>query len=260
MPDSEKVTVALLTDFGMRDWYVAAMKGVILSRCPQAVVVDISHEIPPGDVASASFCLSQCQTEFPAGTIFVAVVDPGVGTQRKPLVLQSERKRFVGPDNGLFGFLKDYQAREIANAAFIHPQPSNTFHGRDVFAPVAAQLAAGAAFEEVGPPVETIEIHAWPEPEFFSRGVTGQIITFDHFGNAITNLQREEVAAQFPIESLHVSLHPDRLPLVKTFGEVPDGRPLAYFGSGGYLELGVNGGSALEVLSLHKGQTVEMLT
>lgn len=259
MCGSSLTLVALLTDFGTRDWYVGAMKGVLLSACPQAQLVDISHCIEPGDIEAGAFVLSQCWREFPKGTVFLAVIDPGVGTERKAVAVQAEGRFFVGPDNGLFGFLENYAAREITDDAFKREMCSHTFHGRDIFAPAAGQLAAGADFEKIGATVDKLVAVAWPEVEVMRKGMHGCVITFDHFGNAITNLRREAVTAHFSLESLHVSLHPDRLPLVKTFGNVPAGAPLAYFGSGGFLEIAVNGGSAREVLGLKKHQTVEML-
>ena len=261
MSDSPLRPLALLTDFGARDWYVGAMKGVVVSLCPQAALIDITHQIEPGDIEGGAFILSQCWQEFPRGTVFLAVVDPGVGTDRKAVAVEAQGRFFVGPDNGLFGFLKNYVARIITHEACIQEDCSSTFHGRDIFAPTAAQLAAGKIdFEQVGPLVEKLVPSVWPPVEVMRKGIHGCILTFDHFGNAITNLHREEVAAHFALDELHVSLHPDRLPLVKTFGEVPAGAPLAYFGSGGFLEIGVNGNSARDVLGLVKHQTVEMLT
>ncbi len=259
MGASSLTPIALLTDFGTRDWYVGAMKGVLLSGCPQAQLIDLSHQVDPGDIEAAAFILSQCWQEFPPGTVFLAVIDPGVGTQRKAVAVRAGGRFFVGPDNGLFGFLEDYEAREITGEGFQREACSNTFHGRDIFAPAAAQLAAGAQFEAVGPAQEKLVPLTWPEVEVMRKGMHGCILIFDHFGNAITNLRRETVTEHFNLDDLHVSLHPDRLPLVNTFGEVPKGAPLAYFGSGGFLEIAVNGGSAREVLSLKKHQTVEML-
>ncbi len=251
--------IALLTDFGSRDWYVGTMKGAILRHCPQAILVDIAHNIPAGDIGGAAFALSQCWLEFPSGTHFLVVIDPGVGTARKPAAIRAQDQVLVGPDNGLFGFLDPYEAREISSPTFMAEQCSNTFHGRDIFAPAVARLAAGAAFETVGDPIDALHPTPWPEVLYEKRGATGKIITFDHYGNAITNLHRDRVIAHYPIGQLHVSLHPDRMPLAKTFADVRPGAPVAYFGSGGYLELAVNGGSAEATLALRRGQTVELL-
>ncbi|MBC2594336.1 SAM-dependent chlorinase/fluorinase [Ruficoccus amylovorans] len=260
MDAASPTLIALLTDFGMRDWYVGAMKGVLLRNCPQAQLVDITHSISPGDIEAGAFVLSQCWREFPPGTVFLAVVDPGVGTPRKAVAVRANGHFFVGPDNGLFGFLENYEAREITGTDFHRTGTSHTFHGRDIFAPAAARLASGADFASIGTDSDNLVSTVWPQVEFMREGVHGCIIAFDHFGNAITNLRREDVAVHFSPESLHVSLHPDRLPLVKTFGDVSPGAPLAYFGSGGFLEIAINGGNARDVLGLKKHQTVEMLT
>jgi len=154
------MVVALLTDFGMQDYYVAAMKGVILSIDTNANIVDITHKIPPQDVATASFILKACYKDFPRGTIFVCVVDPGVGSDRRALVVETDSYKFVAPDNGLLdGVLSesvDFRAFSITNRKYMRRDVSNTFHGRDVFAPIAAAISLGISLDSMGP-----EIFAW---------------------------------------------------------------------------------------------------
>ncbi|MGE9292411.1 MAG: SAM hydrolase/SAM-dependent halogenase family protein [Puniceicoccales bacterium] len=244
--------IALLTDFGTRDWYVGAMKGVILSRCPQATVVDISHEIAPGDITAGAYALSRCWLDFPTGAVFLAVVDPGVGTARRAIAVKSQDRFFVGPDNGLFAFLDSYEAREITNRAFMSDAPSHTFHGRDIFAPTAAQLAASDAFSRIGPTIDTLTALQEPQPIFTNSGAEGCVLRFDHFGNAITNFSRADITAHFSLECIRVVIGETPLPFVKTFGDVSAGSPLAYFGAGDFLEIAINGGSARDALKLEK--------
>lgn len=254
--------LALLTDFGDRDWYVASMKGVALSIDPTLTIVDISHIVPSGDVRSAAFILSQCWREFPEGTVFCAVVDPGVGSSRAPVAMVAEGRYFIGPDNGLFGWLKPYVqlAFRLANEELFSDSVSHTFHGRDIFAPVAAKLAAGkVGVEHVGPVHPDLVTAPWPRAEYDEDKAYGRILYIDHYGNAITNLNQAKVEENYSLEHAVLSLHPRRLPILKTFSDAPVGQALAYFGSGGLLEIAVNGGNAARQLDLRLDQHVELV-
>lgn len=246
--------VALLTDFGQQDWYVAAMKGVILSICSDAVPVDISHEVDPGDIASGAFILRECYRGFPAGTVFTGVVDPGVGTSRHGVAIEAEGFFFVGPDNGLFSFLDgNIRIRTLENPRYMRETVSSTFHGRDVFAPVAAHLAAGVRFEDLGPELDSLVALDWTEAKPEDGVLNGKIVFIDRFGNAITNIEKTTALGLASADVLRVSVQGLEVPLVKTFGEISKGEALAYFGSGGHLEIAVNGGNASKSLNLSTG-------
>jgi len=259
--------IAILTDFGTRDWFVASMKGRVHQIAGPVPIVDITHEVPPGDIASGAFAFRQCRTDFPVGTIFLGVVDPGVGTARRPLVVRTDRDLFVGPDNGLASaFLEDpsCEARAIQNRWFYKETPSHTFHGRDVFAPVAAHLATDAGFERVGytvsDPVSLPRESANP----IDGGWTGRILYFDRFGNAVTSIDaREPFSADAPVRDKWIAQADTpkgavRLPLRRTYGDVGPGQSVAYFGSTGLLELAVNRGDARVQLKLQQGGTVTL--
>jgi len=253
--------VAFLTDFGQRDWYVAAMKGVALGIDPQLTLVDIGHDIPAGEIAAGAFVLSQCWLDFPPGAVFCAVVDPGVGSDRAPVALLAEDRVFVGPDNGLFGWLGGHveQCHRLTNAYLFRELVTHTFHGRDIFAPVAARLAScQATLDQVGPE-HTLRVQApWPRAILGEERVQGQIIYIDHYGNAITNLRLETLEENYSLREAVLSLHPRRIPILKTFSDAPVGQALAYFGSGSLLEITVNGGNAARQLDLRLDQRVEL--
>ena len=251
--------IATLTDFGTRDWYVASMKGVISSIAPHAKTVDITHEIDPGDVPSAAFILSQCYDDFPKGTIFLCVVDPGVGTDRHPIVLSTDSYFFVGPDNGLFDHVAsgNWHAHKIDLASLPRlekSKSSNTFHGRDLFAPAAAWLAQGKPPESFGSRITEI---VRGNIEFIlidKLPASGRIIDFDRFGNAITNMALEPDTPASGIEIKGGQL----IPFGRTFSDCPIGSPIAYRGSGGFLEIAINQQSARVVLALKEGDPVQI--
>ncbi len=253
-------TVAILTDFGRQDWYVASMKGCILRISPNANCVDITHEIKPGDVRSAAFVLAQCFREFPEQTIFLCVVDPGVGTDRNAIAIRLGQSYLVGPDNGIFSFLmgRDYEIHLIENQKYIHARPSHTFHGRDIFAPVAGHLANGIKIAEIGPRIEELETLNWPQVNYQEMETRGEIVYIDHYGNAITNIIVADMEEKFQADKMRVLVGKDLFPLAKLFGNVADGNPLAYEGSGGYLEIAVNRGNAKKEFGLEVGQRVEI--
>ena len=190
--------ITLLTDFGTEDYFVGAMKGVILTRNPAAVIVDITHSIPPQDVRAGAFTLSAVYDSFPAGSIHLAVVDPGVGSNRRPVIIEAAGHLFVGPDNGLFSMVLDRapgaKVRHVTNTAYLLPDPSSTFHGRDIFAPVAAALAQGVCPGELGPVIQDPVRFGFVECESLMDGtMVGRVIHIDHFGNCVTNFAWEQL-------------------------------------------------------------------
>jgi S-adenosylmethionine hydrolase len=256
--------VTLTTDFGLADHYVGTMKGVLLSRCPGMRIIDISHEIAPFSLYSGAYTIDQAAPYFPPGTIHVIVVDPGVGTTRKALLVEALGQFFIAPDNGVLSMILDRdpnaKAREITNRDLWLSSPSSTFHGRDIFAPVAAALAGGATHaENVGPIIPRIELLPDLHPRQEKPGEwQGKLLSIDRFGNAITNFR---AAAFSSIASCRFSLHVGRRRIARfhpTFGEAPDGLCFAYFGSSGYIELGVKQQSAAAVLKAAPGDLVTL--
>ena len=244
--------ITLLTDFGTADSYVAELKGVLLSLTPESVLVDVSHDIAPGDVAAASFVLGRAWRTFPAGTVHLAVVDPGVGTRRRALAADVAGHRFVAPDNGL---LSDVFAAAHADVVSL-PVPdaaSRTFHGRDVFAPAAARLARGEALPALGAPVADL-VHL-PPKRLRAEGtdLVGQVVHIDRFGTLVTNLP---AGAALPGAAVRLGRH--TVTVHATFGDVPPGSPVAFVGSGGTLEVAVRDGRAEAVLDVGRGAEVRL--
>lgn len=240
--------ITLLTDFGTADGYVGEMKGVLLTRVPDATLVDITHEIPAQDVEMARLTLARVWRRFPAGTVHLVVVDPGVGTDRAALAMKSDGRCLVGPDNGVLS-----PALLVAGAGAVTVAvPANasaSFHGRDVFAPAAASLATGASLESLGPAARQPMIRRTPEPQRVDDGVlAGVVIAVDRFGNAITNL----VGLRAGI----VEVTDASLPLRRTYGDVPSGAALAIVGSSGLIEVAVRDGNAARQLGLTRGTPV----
>jgi len=254
--------ITLLTDFGLRDHYVAAMKGMILSITPEATLVDISHDVPPQEVAEAAWLLSCCRNYFPEGTVHLAVVDPGVGGQRIPLALEAGRRFYVGPDNGIFTYVmreeKNLVAREITRHDLLSESPSATFHGRDIFAPAAAYLAAGRPFEELGPVVRQPRQFDLPAVEIAAGKVTGAVIHIDRFGNLISNISPAHLAAAGITPERMASTVADRevTMFVSYYAEAEDEEPFALIGSGGLLEIAVRNGSAAHRLGAGRGEQI----
>lgn len=243
--------VTFTSDFGLDDWFVGVVHGVIHERCPAARVVDLTHAIPPGDVARAAFVLEAAAPDFPAGTVHLAVVDPGVGTTRRPLAVRAHGQTFVGPDNGLLEWaLADprAEARELSAARYFREPVSRTFHGRDVFAPVAAHLAAGAGFETVGAVVRDAVRLRHAAPVLSADGLLGEVMFVDRFGNAITNLDQASIAAAFPSvpeSALEVDAGGRVVRGVsRSYGDSPIGTLVAILGSSGRIELAEVGGYA----------------
>jgi len=238
-------TIALLTDFGTAGWYVACLKAVILRICPQAHVVDISHEIPPQDIPVGALTLAAAASWFPAKTVFVGVVDPGVGTSRRLLAAQADAYRFVGPDNGLLGLVlaraKRLSLVHLTNPRYWLPETSQTFQGRDIMAPVAAHLARGCPLRRLGVPVNRYQSLRLPPLQREGKSIRGCILYTDSFGNLITNLPVSLVADHAPVQVRY-----RRMPVrvVSSYAEGRDGELVALCGSSGYLELAIRNGSA----------------
>ena len=246
--------VTLTTDFGGGSYYVGAMKGVILRIAPEVQLVDISHQIPPQDVLAAAFVLRHAACEFPPGTVHLVVVDPGVGTRRRPLVVQSNGHLWVGPDNGLFSFVldrADRQVREIARADLGRPNPSNTFHGRDLFAPLAAHLCRGLDLAAVGPPLADPVRLAEAAPCKSANRIDGHIVHIDGFGNLVSNIATADIAPWGSGLCIRLGAHV-LTALCRTYEDVEPGAPLALIGSAGLLEVAVNCGHAARQLGVQR--------
>jgi S-adenosylmethionine hydrolase len=239
--------ITLLTDFGTVDYFVGAVKGAILSVNPGAVIVDITHEIPPQDIETGAFTLLAAYETFPAGTIHVAVVDPGVGSERRPLIVSANEQFFVGPDNGLFSYIYDrepsHQSFHVTSDRYFRPSVSSTFHGRDIFAPVAAALSNGVAPEEFGMLIDD-------EVRLPSLETPLRIILIYRFGNCITNITRDLSPGEIVVKGKTIS------EIRQFYGEGDDRSLFAIWGSAGFLEISVNGGSAAKVLGAARGDEI----
>jgi len=256
--------ITLTTDFGLKDPYVAEMKAAILGISPNAVIVDITHEIEKFNIRTGAYVLASAVPYFPTGTIHVAVVDPGVGTRRRPMLIQTQQGFFIGPDNGLLILAAETQditsIHEITNPRFMLPRVSSTFHGRDVFAPAAAHLANGVPPTDFGP-----EIRNAVKPDFtkvmLRKGVMiGEVLHVDNFGNVITNIDEREIASIRTKDMVNVEL-PNRklkLKLCKAYGEAKLKEPLALIGSHNYLEVAINQGNAAAKFKIKLGDKIKL--
>ena len=261
---SLRPVITLTTDFGTADHYVGTMKGVLLTRCPEAALVDISHELPPFSIYAAAYAIDQAAPYFPPGTVHLIVVDPGVGTARRPIVARACGQMFVAPDNGVLSMIRERDpgmvVREITNSKLWLDAPSSTFHGRDIFAPVAGALAAGKASpEDVGPVLESIELLNGISAEQVSEGEWfGRVLSVDRFGNVITNFRSAGLAA-LPDSEFEVRAGSGSVTRFHaTFGEAPENLCFAYFGSSGYVELGMNQKNAADVLRVVPGDAISL--
>lgn len=250
--------VALLTDFGTRDHYVAAMKGVVLSVCPEAALVDITHDIPPQDVVAAALELAACYEYFPRATVFLAVVDPGVGSARRALAAEAGGYFFVGPDNGILTEVFRRSAPrlvvELSERRFARPTISRTFEGRDRFAPAAGWLARGVELERFGPPVPELVQLPLSVPLVTTEYIEGHVVRVDRFGNLITDIEGGMLDRLG--DPLVVDAGGARVRLVETYADVAPGELCALIGSSGHVEVAINGGSAVATLTLARGDRV----
>ncbi|OPY91105.1 MAG: Adenosyl-chloride synthase [Syntrophus sp. PtaU1.Bin208] len=245
--------VTLLTDFGLRDAYVGILKGVIIGISPSVKIVDLTHEIQPQDIRAASFCLAAAYPYFPRGTIHVAVVDPGVGTSRRAVALLLEDAVLVGPDNGVFTDILATKAVKKAvvltrREFWLSENPGFTFHGRDIFAPVAAHLASGIPLSQLGEPIDSatlvrLNLSGWTET---AGGFRGCVQHIDSFGNLVTNVPGHLVEGK----PWKIQTGDRDIPGGKTYGDVPPGDLVALVGSHGFVEIAANGGNALFQLAM----------
>ena len=251
--------ISFSTDFSTRDGYVGAVRGVILSISPDTRILDISHEIPPQDVAHAAFVLHTAARFFPKGTVHLAVVDPDVGTSRRAICVETEDHFFVGPDNGIFSpFLEEAIAvYSLDNDQYWRKPVSDTFHGRDIFGPVAAHLALGITPSSLGPPVDHPKrLQVWANVRS-GKNIEGAIVHIDHFGNCITSLSPEDVAGlkDHTVRVEDISDLPEK-PLCGTYSDVALGESCWLTGSAGLIELAVNGGNAASAYGIERGDRI----
>jgi S-adenosyl-L-methionine hydrolase (adenosine-forming) len=256
-------TIALLTDFGTRDHYAGTLKGVVLSLCPDATLVDLTHDIAPHDVLGGALELAACYRYFPAGTIFLVVVDPGVGSARRGLAAESGDYRFVAPDNGVlslvFRELPPRKVVELSERRYARPTVSRTFEGRDRFAPAAGWLARGIDLSAMGRPVPKWQVLDVPVPEARDGQLIGEVLRVDRFGNLVTNIDRRAFEQFRHDAAIEISVDGQAVErLVATYAEAEEGALCALFGSTDHLEVAVNGGSASAALTLGRGAPVRI--
>lgn len=257
--------ISLMTDFGIRDGNVGVMKAVIWDIAPQAQISDLSHMIEPQNVRQAALILGRSVPYFPTGSVHIVVVDPGVGTERRPIAARVGTQRFVGPDNGVLTDLLDraeaagwpVQVVHLDQPEFWLPEVSSVFHGRDIFSPVGAHLAAGVGLEKLGTPIEDPVRIDLPRPEVTEAGFRARVIHIDHFGNIATNLDREDLEG---VSELEVRLRGRTIPgLYETFGQLPPGSLMVLYGSTGRLIISEVNGSAARALGAEVDDPVEVI-
>jgi S-adenosylmethionine hydrolase len=253
--------IALLTDFGLHDHYVGAMKAVVLGICPDATIFDITHDIPPQDVMTGALELEAVVPFLPPGTVVVTVVDPGVGSSRRGVAVQAGGLCFVGPDNGLIELAvrghTDRVVVDIANRSYTRASISRTFEGRDRFAPAAAWLARGVSIQDLGPAVESLARLDVPEPLVSDDTIDGVVLRVDRFGNLITNIGLDHlgtVGAGGLVQIGEATIER----VATTYADLPHGAPGALVGSTERLEIAVNGGSAAGLLQIGRGASVRV--
>jgi len=258
--------ITLLTDFGTQDYFVGAMKGVILSANPAVQIVDLTHDVPPQDIHAGAFNLLAAYKDFPRGTIHVAVVDPGVGSNRRPILIECANQFFIGPDNGILSWVCEregnWRAHHLTNEKFFRHPTSKTFHGRDVFAPVAAALANGTKPEEVGPVIDMIVELESLNPVTTNDGkIEGRIIHIDRFGNCVTNLTADHLGADR--RALRLLVNDVEINSFREFFSEDPGTKNELFmllGSAGFMEFAARNASAANILNAHHGQSVVLVT
>lgn len=277
--------ITLTTDFGLLDGYIAAMRGVILSLAPDTIIVDVSHAVRPGNVRQAAYLLGSVIPYFPPDTIHGAVVDPGVGSARRALTLHTPLGILVGPDNGLLPAAWDegrrtadrrpptattdqvtdhatrntHQTIHLTNPAYWLPTLSATFHGRDIFAPVAAHLALGVPLEALGKPIDDpVRLPPAVSNRQADGSLVGEILHIDHFGNLISTIVLASLPASLVPSQTHVEVGGQHAPLLRTFGDVASGSLVAYLGSSGHLEIAIRDGNAAVQLGVDIGTTIKL--
>jgi len=256
--------ITLLTDFGVRDYFVGVMKGVILSRFSEANLVDITHDIPPHDIHGAAFTLSATYRYFPPGTVHLVVVDPGVGSDRRAVIVESGEHIFVGPDNGLFSLVlsedEDASVRQVTNSAYFLPNVSATFHGRDIFSPLAAALARGLAPAVLGPVIQNPACFELGRNDATAEGsLRGSVIHIDHFGNCVTSFRSDEMKINLAAHAFYLRVKD--VVIRKLFRYYEEAKanthqPFLIAGSAGYLEISIARSSAARELNITVGEPV----
>jgi len=258
-----KPVVSLTTDFGLRDHYVGVMKGVILGICPPAQIVDISHEVEPFQIAEGAFLIAQAWPYFPPGTVHLVVVDPGVGTGRRPILVEAAGQFFVAPDNGVLAMVwaaGPHQVRAISNQRYFRDPVSRTFHGRDIFAPVAAHLAAGLAASHLGLPIEDYLRPGFEKPRRTGeRTWTGAVLHVDRFGNIVTNFH----ISDFPdLETRNVALtigEREATVIARNYTECAPGELFLILASSGYVEVSIREASAARAIGCETGAPARLM-
>ncbi len=254
--------ITLTTDFGLRDPYVAEMKAVVLGISPDSRIVDITHEIEKFNIRMGAYILAAASSYFPKGTIHVAVVDPGVGTRRRAVLVQAEDQYYVGPDNGVLALATERRGTRhiygIENPEFMLPEISNTFHGRDIFAPAAAYLASGISPSEFGPEIHGIVTSRFAKIRRRENSLAGEVIHVDGFGNIVTNLRERDLEAMGAKETINIQLEDTalELKLCRAYSEVQLQKPLAIVGSHSFLEISINQGEAAKTFDVSVGDKV----
>jgi S-adenosylmethionine hydrolase len=254
------VLVTFTTDFGNRDGYAGIMKGVVLDIDPRISCVDISNEVEPGNIRAAAWVVRNAYRYFPSGSVHLVVVDPGVGSHRRGIVLSSRDHMFVAPDNGVLSLVlpdaNDWAAFEISNRELWRPTVSNTFHGRDIFAPVAAHLASGRPVKSVGMPIDVDGLVTFrqPVPAVIGNELRGSVVYIDRFGNLITNIEAEHLASAVSVHCYDVEI-----PLGQTYASVEPNSLVAYAGSHGFVEIGLNMGRADKHIGVNEGAPIAVL-
>jgi S-adenosyl-L-methionine hydrolase (adenosine-forming) len=258
--------VTLLTDFGTDDYFVAAIKGVILTRNPSAAIVDITHTIPPHDIFAAAFTLGAVYSYFPAGTIHLAVIDPGVGSERRPILVETSEYLFVGPDNGLFSIVleraSEPRVRHLTNSAYFLPILSSTFHARDLFAPVAAALADDVLPETFGPIIkDPIRLSPVQNELTMEGALVGSILHIDHFGNCVTSFESDRFGKLAAAQGFCLSIKGINIrEWHKHYNEPGSkaGEPFLVAGSAGYMEMSLSCSSAARKFNISVGEPVRL--
>lgn len=254
--------IALLTDFGTSDWFTAEIKAVIYNILPDAAVIDITHEINPGDIVCAAFILKASYKSFPKGTIFCTPVDPDTSGSTIPVAIQTNEYFFVGPDNGSASWAIENEPIKsivkISDIRYFRDPFSMTFRGRDIFAPVCAHLANGLPINSLGPALSSYKHIPFPEPDFDHNTFFGTVLYVDHFGNVITNINSRSLSGNFnrvKIKSPEINIE---LPFAASYSSVIKGEGLVYSGSTGLVEIGVNSGNAAKIFRLHYNEKIEL--
>ncbi len=256
--------ITLTTDFGDESGYAGVMKGVILTVNPDCQIIDITHRVSQQNVEEAAFLLNNSFSYFPEHSIHVVVVDPGVGSERKPILIETDKYWFVGPDNGIFSFIFLMEGFkkvwEITNKSYFLPEVSSTFHGRDIFAPVAAHLSLGVSAEELGKELKGFVMLKDLEPKVEAGVIKARVVYADHFGNLISNISKDLFSRLVADKSFNISVGGEIIQkLSLSYADVRDGEVLALFGSSQWLEISVKNGNCQKELDIKKGAEINIL-